>query len=71
MNLGFRLYQPQPGHPDFGSCRDQALDLPDPDRLDASHLGWFGGVSLWIVLWWLLAVLVWKDLAYRLEARLR
>ena len=39
--------------------------------LHAYHLGWFGGVPLWIVLWWLLAVLVWKDLAYRLEARLR
>ena len=34
-------------------------------------LGLIGGVPLWIVLWWLLAVLVWKDLAYRLEARLR
>lgn len=35
------------------------------------HLGWIGGVPLWIVLWWLLAVLVWKDLAYRLESWLR
>jgi hypothetical protein len=34
-------------------------------------LGWLGGVPLWIALWWLLAVLVWKDLAYRLEARLK
>jgi hypothetical protein len=34
-------------------------------------LGWIGGVPLWIALWWLLAVLVWKDLAYRLEAGLR
>ncbi len=30
-------------------------------------LGWFAGVPLWIVLWWLLAVLIWKDLAYRIE----
>jgi hypothetical protein len=30
-------------------------------------LGWFGGVPLWIVLWWLLAVLVWKDLAIRIQ----
>ena len=39
--------------------------------LHAYDLGWIGGVPLWIVLWWLLAVLVWKDLAYRLEDRLR
>jgi len=31
------------------------------------HLGWFGGVPLWIVLWWVLAILVWKDLAGRLR----
>jgi len=30
-------------------------------------LGWLFGVPLWIVVWWLLAVLVWKDLAFRLE----
>ena len=30
-------------------------------------LGWIGGVPLWIALWWLLAVLVWKDLAIRIQ----
>jgi hypothetical protein len=29
-------------------------------------LGWFGGVPLWIVLWWVLAVLVWADVSRRL-----
>ncbi|MBW2457902.1 MAG: hypothetical protein JRI68_25580, partial [Deltaproteobacteria bacterium] len=29
-------------------------------------LGWLGGVPLWIALWWLLAVLVGKDLSARL-----
>ena len=31
------------------------------------HLGWFLGVPLWIVLWWAIALLVWKDLGYRLR----
>ena len=35
--------------------------------LHAYHLGWIGGVPLWIVLWWLLIVLIWKDIAFRLE----
>jgi hypothetical protein len=35
------------------------------------HLGWFGGVPLWIILWWMLAVLVWDDVSARLLARLR
>lgn len=30
------------------------------------HLGWLGGVPLWIVLWWILAVLIWNDLSVRL-----
>jgi hypothetical protein len=30
------------------------------------HLGWLAGVPLWIVLWWVLAVLVWNDLSGRL-----
>jgi len=30
------------------------------------HLGWIAGVPLWIVLWWALAVLIWKDLSTRL-----
>ncbi|NOY91466.1 MAG: hypothetical protein GXP55_09670 [Deltaproteobacteria bacterium] len=34
-------------------------------------LGWFGGVPLWIALWWLLGVLVWKDLGARLLSTLR
>jgi hypothetical protein len=40
-------------------------------RLHRYHLGWFGGVPLWIILWWMLAVLVWNDLSARLLARLR
>ena len=35
--------------------------------LHAYKLGWFGGVPLWIVLWWLVIVLIWKDLAIRIE----
>ena len=35
------------------------------------HLGWIGGVPVWIALWWLVIVLIWKDLAFRLERRLR
>jgi hypothetical protein len=37
--------------------------------LHVYHLGWFGGVPLWIVLWWMLAVLVWNDVSARLLAR--
>jgi hypothetical protein len=37
-------------------------------RLHVYHLGWFGGVPLWIILWWMLAVLVWNDLSARLLA---
>ena len=29
-------------------------------------LGWFAGVPLWIVLWWILAALIWEDLSARL-----
>jgi len=39
--------------------------------LHAYHLGWLGGVPLWIALWWLLIVLIWKDLAFRMERALR
>jgi len=39
--------------------------------LHAYHLGWIGGVPLWIALWWLLIVLIWKDLAFRMERALR
>jgi len=34
-------------------------------------LGWIGGVPLWIVMWWALSILIWKDLAFRIEKRLR
>jgi hypothetical protein len=34
------------------------------------HLGWLGGVPLWIALWWIVAALVWSDLAARLQRRL-
>lgn len=33
------------------------------------HLGWIGGVPLWICLWWLLAVLVLDDLVPRVLRR--
>jgi len=39
--------------------------------LHAYRLGWLGGVPLWIALWWLLIVLIWKDLAFRVERALR
>jgi len=35
------------------------------------HLGWLGGVPLWIALWWLVIVLIWKDVAFRIERALR
>jgi hypothetical protein len=40
-------------------------------HLHRYSLGWIGGVPLWIVFWWLLAILVWKDLAFRIERVLR
>lgn len=40
-------------------------------HLHRYHLGWIFGVPLWIVLWWLLAILVWQDLGLRLELRLQ
>jgi hypothetical protein len=30
-------------------------------------LGWLGGVPVWIALWWVLAVLIWRDLSLRLH----
>lgn len=33
-------------------------------------LGWIGGVPLWIVLWWVLALPIWKDLSLRLHGGL-
>lgn len=35
------------------------------------QLGWLGGVPVWIALWWLVAVLVWKDVGGRLLGVLR
>ncbi|MBS1150475.1 MAG: hypothetical protein H6Q89_2173 [Myxococcaceae bacterium] len=35
------------------------------------HLGWLGGVPLWIVLWWAVSLLIWRDLAPRLLALLQ
>ncbi len=34
-------------------------------NLHAYHLGWLGGVPLWIALWWGLAALVWEDVGTR------
>lgn len=39
--------------------------------LHAYHLGWIGGVPLWIVLWWVLGTLAWADIGPRLSAALR
>jgi hypothetical protein len=36
-------------------------------RLHHYHLGWIGGVPLWIALWWVLAAWVWSDIAPRLQ----
>lgn len=35
--------------------------------LHSYHLGWLGGVPLWIALWWVLAVLLWKEVAGHLQ----
>ncbi len=35
------------------------------------ELGLIGGVPLWIILWWPLAVLVWKDIGGRIETALQ
>ena len=32
------------------------------------HLGWFGGVPLWIALWWTLSLVIWDDFSGRLQA---
>jgi len=34
------------------------------------ELGWVGGVPLWIVLWWVLATWIWKDLGLRIQRAL-
>lgn len=39
-------------------------------KLHAYHLGWIGGVPLWIALWWVVALSVWSDLGRRLRRRL-
>ena len=36
-------------------------------HLHTYHLGWIGGVPLWITFWWLLGILVWNDLSLRLQ----
>ena len=38
-------------------------------HLHSYRLGWFGGVPLWITLWWVLAVLIFAELAPRLASR--
>jgi len=40
-------------------------------HLHRYQLGWLGGVPVWIVLWWTLAVLIWADLSARILAWLR
>lgn len=36
-------------------------------HLHAYRLGWFGGVPLWIALWWGLAALLWEDIGTRVQ----
>jgi hypothetical protein len=36
-------------------------------QLHFYRLGWLAGVPLWIALWWVLAVVIWKDLSLRLH----
>lgn len=40
-------------------------------HLHRYHLGWIGGVPLWIVLWWCLGALIWKDISFRVERGFR
>jgi hypothetical protein len=44
------------------------IALIQAGHLHYYHLGWLGGVPLWIVLWWMLAVLVWNDVSARVLA---
>ena len=34
------------------------------------HHGWVGGVPLWIMLWWALAILIWRDVSVAIRRRL-
>ena len=34
------------------------------------HLGWVGGVPLWIMLWWALSILIWRDVSQLIRRRL-
>lgn len=40
-------------------------------HLHRYHIGWIGGVPLWIVLWWCLGALIWKDISFRIERMFR
>jgi hypothetical protein len=35
------------------------------------YLGWIGGVPVWLVLWWCLIILVWKDISFRIQKVLK
>jgi hypothetical protein len=37
-------------------------------QLHFYRLGWLAGVPLWIALWWVLAIVIWKDLSLRAHA---
>ncbi len=39
-------------------------------QLHYYELGWLGGVPIWIALWWVLSVLIWKELSGRLLSKL-
>jgi len=67
--------------PDRHDLKLMAIVLPVGPLVEAAyinlgglhyyHLGIVAGVPLWIILWWLLIILIWKDIALRLEIALR
>lgn len=36
-------------------------------NLHQYHMGWVWGIPLWLILWWVLSVLIWKDISLRVE----
>ncbi len=35
------------------------------------HLGWIFGIPLWLALWWMLIIIIWKDISLRLEEAIK
>lgn len=36
-------------------------------HLHVYQLGWIAGAPIWIFLWWIIVMLIWKDFAFRIE----